>query len=98
APADPAARKALASTGAAASKALDRFALFLSRLEQKASGSPRLGADYAAALRIDLEVDDSPQALVPRFERDLAGLRSEAAEYGRKVYASLRPGRAPPPD
>src|SRR6185503_17765380 len=86
APADPAARKTLASAGATAAKALDGFARFLSGLEQKASGSPRLGADYAQALRIDLEVEDSPQALIPRFERDLAGLRREAAEYGRTVY------------
>src|SRR6185369_13808676 len=91
-------RKTLASAGAAAAKALDGFARFLSGLEQKASGSPRLGPDYARALRIDLEVEDSPQALIPRFERDLADLRREAAEHGRTVYASLRPGRAPPPD
>jgi hypothetical protein len=35
---------------------------------------------------------------LPRFERDLAELRAEAARYGRKVFATLVPGTATPED
>ena len=96
APASARGRASLARSGTAAAKALEGFSRFLSGLERKATGSARLGEDYAEAFRIELDAAEAPGQLVSRFEEDLIVLRRQAAEYGRTVYRSLVGPRDPP--
>ncbi len=86
----------LEEPGQRAAAALNDLAAFLEKLP--ATGSPRLGKDYAEAFRIGLRTSDSPAVLLPRFEQDLAALRGEVAAYGRSVWRELVPGEPMPAD
>jgi uncharacterized protein (DUF885 family) len=78
-----------------AAAALEGLGDFLDRLSRRATGSPRLGADYKEALRIATGEPD-PDALLSRATEDLAKKRKEAAAYGRSVWKEIFPGSAPP--
>lgn len=86
------ARAALAATAPAAAAALGDLAAFLKDLAARASGSPRLGPDYAEAFRLGLQQTETPAQLLPRFEEDLARLRRDGAALGRKLWPALVPG------
>jgi len=63
-----------------AAAALEHFAKFLDELKTRATGSPRLGANYAEVLRLSTGERD-PDALLARAERDLAAKRREAEAF-----------------
>ncbi len=89
---------ALAADGAAAAKALDHLAAFLDALAARATGSPRLGASYAAAFRWGTGTEEPLPQVLARAQADFAATRAEAAAYGRKVWPTLFPHEAPPRD
>ncbi|HYU27168.1 MAG TPA: DUF885 family protein, partial [Thermoanaerobaculia bacterium] len=71
-----------------AAEALDHFAAFLDALKTRATGTPRLGANYAEVLRLATGERD-PDALLARAERDLAAKRAEAAAYVQTIWPGL---------
>jgi uncharacterized protein (DUF885 family) len=79
----------LARSGQGAAQALSRLAAFLEKLP--ATGSPRLGKDYADAFRLYLNESETPEQLLPRFQQDLEDLRKAAAAYGKQVFRELVP-------
>src|ERR1043165_6686889 len=76
-------RRGLQMPGAPA--ALAHFATFLDDLKTRATGSPRLGANYAEVLRLATGERD-PDALLARAERDLAAKRKEAEAFVQSVW------------
>jgi uncharacterized protein (DUF885 family) len=78
-----------------AAAALDGLAGYLDELSKRATGSPRLGADYKAALLIATGEPD-PDALLARAKADLAAKKKEAAAYGRSIWEEIFPGTEPP--
>ena len=82
----------------AASLALDAWAVSLDGLAARATGSPRLGDDYAATFRLGTGVETPVDELLREAEAALRAKRAEAAAYGREVWARLLPGEAPPAD
>ena len=88
----------LREAGGRAAAALTDLASFLERLAEEASGPPRLGALYPDALRVGLDRDLSPDDVLEAAERDLSEIRSEAAGYGRTVWAALMDGEVPADD
>ncbi len=84
--------------GRAAALALEHGAAQLEALARRATGSPRLGADYAAVFRLETGVDDSLDLVLRRGERELTETRVEAARYARTVWDRVLPGRAMPSD
>ncbi|HET9796054.1 MAG TPA: DUF885 domain-containing protein [Thermoanaerobaculia bacterium] len=89
---------ALSRSGARAAAALERFAAFLDGLGRKATGSPRLGKDYAETFRLGTGIAEPIENVLADAERDLAAKRVEAAAYGRTIWKSYFPDSAPPPD
>ncbi|HEX8679972.1 MAG TPA: DUF885 family protein, partial [Chthoniobacterales bacterium] len=87
-----------ASEGEAAATALASLANDLDELGGKASGSPRLGRDYAESFRLGTGVDEPVASVLKRATADLAAKRREAAEYGRQVWPELLPDETPPAD
>jgi len=84
--------------GETAAKGLDELAAFLEGLAARATGTPRLGADYAATFRVGTGIEDPVDTLLAEAETALAAKRAEAATYGREVWPSLLPGESPPGD
>jgi uncharacterized protein DUF885 len=78
-----------------AAAALDGLAAYLDGLAARATGSPRLGSQYAEALRIATGESD-PNALLSRATADLAEKKKEAAAYGRSVWKEIFPSAEPP--
>jgi hypothetical protein len=72
-----------------AAQSLDRFALYLDELAQRASGSPRLGVHYPEALRLATGLSEEPAAIRAQAERDLEQKKVEASVYGRSVWAQF---------
>src|SRR6266542_1946841 len=60
-----------------AAAAIEHFAAFLDALQKRATGSFRLGSNYAEVLRLATGERD-PDALLARAERDLVAKRAEA--------------------
>lgn len=89
---------ALRSDGAGAARALDGLAAFLDGLAARATGSPRLGADYAAAFRWGTGIEEPLPAVLARARADFAAKRAEAAAYGREVWPALFPNQPAPKD
>ncbi|MGH9440655.1 MAG: DUF885 family protein [Thermoanaerobaculia bacterium] len=94
APADAGLRRA----GRRAADVLDRLEKFFDRLAHEATGSPRLGADYAATFRLSTGWPDSPEIVLAEAERDLLAKKREAALYGRSVWDQIFPGKEAPAD
>jgi len=88
-------KEAASKEAAAAAGALDHLATYLDGLSRRATGSPRLSADYPEALRI-VTGETSPDALLARATADLAAKKKEAAAYGRSVWKEIFPGTEPP--
>ena len=89
---------ALARTGSDAARALDGFGAFLEALARKATGTPRLGTDYAETFRLGTGIAEPIDAVLADAERDLEAKRAEAAAYGRTIWARYFPGDAAPAD
>ncbi len=89
---------ALARNGAQAARALDRLAGFLDRLGRRATGTPRLGSDYAETFRLGTGIEEPVDAVLADAERDLAAKRGEAAAFGRTIWTRYFPDTPPPPD
>jgi len=89
---------ALARTGADAARALDRLGAFLDALARKATGTPRLGKDYAETFRLGTGIGEPVDRVLADAERDLGAKRIEAAAYGRTIWSRYFPGSAPPAD
>ncbi len=92
APADARLRRA----GLEAAPALDRLARFFDRLSREATGSPRLGSEYAETFRLSTGWKESPEDVLAEAERDLSARRDEAARYGRSVWSEIFPGEDAP--
>ncbi|MGE0451967.1 MAG: DUF885 family protein [Vicinamibacteria bacterium] len=88
----------LRTAGEPAAAALERLAAFLDERGLRAKGSPRLGLDYARSFVLGTGVETPVEKLLPMLEADLARLRSDAAAYGRGVFAELLPGETAPAD
>jgi len=71
-----------------AAAALEHFAAFLDALQKKATGSPRLGANYAEVLRLATGERD-PDALLARAERDLIAKRAEAEAFVQTIWPGV---------
>lgn len=89
---------ALAKAGGEAARALDRLANFLEALGKKATGSPRLGTDYAETFRLGTGVAEPVDEVLADAERDLAAKRAEAAAYGRTIWGRYFPAEEAPAD
>ncbi len=81
-----------------AAAALDDLAGFLAGLAARATGSPRLGPQYATAFRLGTGIEEPVAAVLARAEADLAAERTAAARYGRSVWGQVLPGETPPAD
>ncbi len=78
--------------------ALDGFGSYLDGLAKRASGSPRLGAEYAETFRLGTGVTTPVTAILQQAEKDLLRERSEATRFGRTIWSQLMPGGAPAKD
>jgi hypothetical protein len=86
----------LALAGRRAADALDALAGFLEELAVRATGSPRLGLDYAETFRLGTGIDEPLDEVLAGAERDLKAKRREAAEFGRGVWKEIFPGQPAP--
>ena len=89
---------ALRTEGAAASKALQELAAFLDGLSRRATGSPRLGEHYAAALRWTTGIEQPLPDVLARAQADFAAKKTEAAAFGRRTWTILLPNEPAPQD
>jgi uncharacterized protein (DUF885 family) len=71
-----------------AATALEHFAAFLDALQKRATGSFRLGSNYAEALRLATGERD-PDALLARAERDLVAKRAEAEAFVQTIWPGV---------
>lgn len=78
--------------------ALEKLGHDFDDLATKATGSPRLGEQYAESFRTGTRVTEPINQLLQRALDDLAAKRKEAAAYGREVWSQLLPDEKPPPD
>jgi uncharacterized protein (DUF885 family) len=72
-----------------AADAVDRLASFLTQLQSRASGSPRLGGAYAENFRLATGLTDV-DAVLAEAERDLQAKKREAADFARQVFPESR--------
>jgi Bacterial protein of unknown function (DUF885) len=84
--------------GEKAAKAISEFADNLETLSQHASGSPRLGQEYATTFRLGTGVIEPVADVLKRAMADLHAKRSEAAAFGRKVWREVVKEGEPPAD
>jgi uncharacterized protein (DUF885 family) len=84
--------------GEKTAKAIADLADNLEKLAQHATGSPRLGQDYAATFRLGTGVTEPVADVLKRATADLKAKRTEAAAFGRKVWPELMKDEEPPAD
>ena len=84
--------------GEQAGKAISAFADNIDKLSQRATGSPRLGQEYARTFRLGTGITESVPDVLKRATADLAAKRKEAADFGRKVWPELMKDEQPPAD
>jgi hypothetical protein len=82
--------------GANAAKAISKLADDLEKLSQTATGSPRLGAQYATTFRLGTGITEPVARVLERATADLAAKRTEAAGFGRKVWREVMKDNEPP--
>ena len=85
-------------SGTAAAAALDRLAGFFDRLRARATGTPRLGAEYAETFRLGTGVAEPVDRVLADAQRDLADKRKEAATFGRSIWKTTFPADPEPAD
>jgi uncharacterized protein (DUF885 family) len=82
----------------AAAKALNEFAQTLEALAKRATGSPRLGKQYAETFRVGTGVNEPVANVLKRATADLAKTRAEAAKFGRSIWRDAIGDETPPKD
>jgi hypothetical protein len=82
--------------GGDVSAALNDFAATLDDLAKRAKGSVRSRGAYPETFRIGTGIKESPRDVLSRAQSDLATTKSEAAGYGRSVWAELIRNEPPP--
>ena len=81
--------QALRREGAVAAAALNDLATFLDGLAARATGSPRLGASYAAAFKWGTGIDTPVSTVLAKARADFRAKRAEAAAFGREVWPQV---------
>ncbi len=84
--------------GRKAASAISELADNIDKLSQRATGSPKLGKDYAATFRLGTGVTEPVAEVLKRATADLAAKKSEAAVFGRKVWREVMQNEEPPKD
>ena len=84
--------------GTNVAKAISELADDLEKFSQSATGSPRLGAEYATTFRLGTGINEPVEKVLKRATADLAAKRTEAANFGRKVWGELLKDVEPPAD
>ena len=84
--------------GAKVAKAISELADNIEKLSQSATGSPRLGREYATTFRLGTGINGPVADVLKRATADLAAKRTEAANFGRKVWRELMNDKEPPAD
>lgn len=82
--------------GAKAARAITELADNIDKLQ--GTGSPRLGQEYERTFRLGTGVNEPVSEVLKRAIADLAAKKAEAADFGRKVWAEVMKGEAPPAD
>jgi uncharacterized protein (DUF885 family) len=89
----------LSKAGTGAAEALDRLAAALDALAERATGSPRLGAErYALLFRLHTGIEGDPAEVAAEAEAALVAKRAEASRYARSVWADYFPDVDAPED
>ena len=91
-------REALQRSGARAAASLDRLATFIEGLAESASGSPRLGADYAERFRLATGEKRDTAEVLREALLALEHKRAETADLGRVIWSDTFPGEVLPAD
>ena len=84
--------------GAKVARAISELADNIEKLSQSATGSPRLGREYATTFRLGTGINEPVADVLKRATADLAAKRTEAANFGRKVWRELMKDKEPPAD
>lgn len=84
--------------GEKAAVAIAAFADSVEKLAQRATGSPRLGQEYATTFRLGTGITEQVPDILKRATADLAAKKKEAASYGRQVWPELMKEEKPPAD
>jgi hypothetical protein len=84
--------------GEKAAQAIIKLADEIEELAKRATGSPRLGKDYAATFRFGTGITEPVASVLQRATADLVAKRKEAANFGRKVWPELMKDEKPPAD
>jgi hypothetical protein len=84
--------------GEKAARAITEFADKVEKLSQQATGSPRLGKEYATTFRLGTGITEPVADVLKRATADLKAKRTEAAAFGRKVWRELMKDEEPPAD
>src|SRR5882724_10125299 len=81
--------------GAKVAKAISELADNIEKLSQRATGSPRLGREYATTFRLGTGINEPVTDVLKRATADLAAKRTETANFGRKVWRELMNDKPP---
>jgi len=84
--------------GRKAAEAISALADNIDKISQHAIGSPRLGTEYATSFRMGTGVTEPVADVLKRATADLKAKRSEAAEFGRKMWREVMKDEEPPAD
>jgi hypothetical protein len=84
--------------GAKVAGAISDLADKIEKVSQRATGSPRLGQEYAATFRLGTGINEPVADVLKRATADLAAKRTEAANFGRQVWRELMKDKEPPAD
>ena len=84
--------------GAKVARAISELADNIEKLSQSATGSPRLGKEYATAFRLGTGINEPVPDVLKRATADLAAKKTEAANFGRKVWRELMKDQQQPAD
>jgi hypothetical protein len=82
--------------GGKAAQAIAELADNIDKLSQHATGSPRLGKEYATAFRLGTGVAEPVADVLKHATADLKAKKTEAATFGRKVWRELVKDEEPP--
>ncbi len=84
--------------GVKAADAISALADTIEKLEARATGSPRLGKEYATTFRLGTGVSEPVPEVLQRATADLSAKKKEAAAFGRTVWRELMSEEKPPTD
>ena len=84
--------------GAKVANAISELANNIDKLSQSATGSPTLGREYATTFRLGTGINEPVADVLKRATADLAAKKTEAANFGRKVWRELMKDQEPPAD